>query len=348
MEINHSAYTIAEIISGFKRKDIRINRSYQRSGGIWPPSAQTYFIDTILEKYPFPKLYFHQIYDRTLKKPIMEVVDGQQRLQTILDFAQDKIRLSKASQKHTGLTYSKLDEVTQEAFQMYRVPVDVILAAERPQLLEMFRRMNAYTAPLNPAEKRHSIYQGKFKWFAVELADKISPILEEFGILTTKQIVRMADSELIAELVIVLEEGLINRTESSINNVYKKYDVIFAKEEEYSDIISHFFQVITGQFGELRKTFIMKTYAIHSFFSAYAHIKYGIPNGEANLGFPSRGSDIKIDDETIDKLIQISDAHETKDIEGPYGEYVKAISTTTKAAQRKARTKVLAEVLDPQ
>jgi hypothetical protein len=348
MEINHSAYTIAEIISGFTRKDIRINRSYQRSGGIWPQSAQAYFIDTILEQYPFPKLYFHQIYDRTLKKPIMEVVDGQQRLQTILDFAQDKIRLSKASQKHSGLTYSELDETNQEAFQMYRVPVDVILAAERPQLLEMFRRMNAYTAPLNPAEKRHSIYQGKFKWFAVELADKISPILEEFGILTTKQIIRMADSELIAELVLVLEEGLINRTESSIYNVYKKYDVNFEREEEYANIIRHFFQMIASHFGELRNTFIMKTYAVHSLFSAYTHIKFGIPKGEESLGFPSRGKDIKTDDETLNKLIQISDAHETKDIDGPYGEYVKAaISTTTKAAQRKARTKILADVLDP-
>ena len=61
MEINNSAYTIAEIIGGYTRKDIRINRSYQRSGGIWPSSAQTYFIDTILEKYPFPKLYFLRV-----------------------------------------------------------------------------------------------------------------------------------------------------------------------------------------------------------------------------------------------------------------------------------------------
>ena len=61
----------------------------------------------------------------------------------------------------------------------------------------------------------------------------------------------------------------------------------------------------------------------------------------------SHKNEIRSDDETIAKLIQISDAHEIKDIDGPYGEYVKAaISTTTKAAQRKARTKILAEVLD--
>lgn len=348
MEINHSEYTVAEIIEGFSKKSIRINRSYQRSGGIWPASAKTYFIDTILEKYPFPKLYFHQIYDRVRKKPIMEVVDGQQRLQTIIDFTQDKFRLSKASFKYAGITFSELDETIQEFFLMYRVPVDVILAAERSQLLEMFRRMNAYTAPLNPAEKRHSAFQGKFKWFAVELADRISPILEEFGILTTKQIVRMADAELIAELALVLENGLVNRSEKAINNLYRKYDTEFQVEEEYYRLILDFFEMLTSRFNELRKTHMMKTYAIHSFFSAYAHIRRGIPSGFDDIGFECRRKDIKSDSDTVAKLLEISDAHETKDIEGPHADYVKAaISTTTKVAQRRARTKAIAYIVDP-
>ncbi|WP_348550088.1 DUF262 domain-containing protein, partial [Acidithiobacillus sp.] len=89
MKINHSEYTISELIEQFSRKSIRINREYQRGEGLWPPSAKTYFIDTILEDYPFPKLYFHQIFDRAAKKPIMEVVDGQQRLLTIFEFYND-------------------------------------------------------------------------------------------------------------------------------------------------------------------------------------------------------------------------------------------------------------------
>jgi hypothetical protein len=285
MNTNHSEYTVAEVIEGFTKKSIKINRSYQRSPGIWPISAQTYFIDTILEHYPFPKLYFHQIYDRTRKKPIMEVVDGQQRLQTIIDFTQEKFRLTKASKNYAGMKYSELDEDVQESFQMYRIPVDVILSAERSMLLEMFRRMNAYTAPLNPAEKRHSKYQGKFKWFAVELADRISPVLEEFGILTTKQILRMADAELIAELVLIMEKGLINRSEKAINELYQKYEEKFPNEEEYAQTISDFFKLLALKFGELRKSFIMKTYAIHSFYSAYIHIKKGIPGGLEDIGY---------------------------------------------------------------
>jgi hypothetical protein len=279
----------------------------------------------------------------------MEVVDGQQRLLTIISFVNNEIRLSKASDKYSGMCFSDLDEDEQEAFMMFRVPVDVILAAQRPELLEMFRRMNAYTAPLNAAEKRHSIYQGKFKWFAVELSDQISPILEEYGILTTKQIIRMSDADLISDLVLVLENGLINRTEGEINKLYEKFDQEFDNEEEYFSFIKGFFESLIINFSDLRGTHLMKPYAIHSFFAAYAHIKRGIPNGEEDIGFPSRGEDIKKGAEVIALLNEVADAHETKDIDGKYGEYVSAaISTTTKAAQRKARTKVLANILDPE
>lgn len=348
MEINHSEYTIAEIVEGFSNRTIRINRSYQRSGGIWPISAKSYFIDTILEKYPFPKLYFHQIYDRARKKPVMEVVDGQQRLQAIIDFVQGKFPLSKASHRYAKTRFSELDEGIQELFRMHRVPVDVVLAAEPSQLLEMFRRMNAYTAPLNPAEKRHSKYQGRFKWFAVELADRISPILEEFGILTTKQIVRMADAELIAELILILDAGLINRSEKAINDLYSKYDDEFPVEDDYYRLLLGFFRLLHTRFSELRNTLIMKTYAIHSLFAAYAHIKNGIPGGRDDIGFAPRKANIRTDEDAIADLLEISDAHETKDLEGPYGEYVKAaISTTTKVAQRRTRTRILALTVDP-
>lgn len=348
MEINHSGYTVAELADRFSRREVIINRSYQRGARLWPATAKIYFIDTILENYPFPKIYLYQSYDRAKRKPIMEVIDGQQRLLTVIDFLNDKIRLSRASKKFAGLLFSELPDDVQNLFVMYPIQADVILAAERPQLLEMFRRINAYTAPLNSAEKRHSRFQGRFKWFVIEIADQISPILEEFGILTTKQIIRMADAELIAELVLVLERGLINKSEKATNELYEQYDNVFENEERYADIILEFFNLIPELFNDLRKSFIMKTYAIHSFFSAFAHIKYGIPNGETDLNIPCRHQDIRVGDEVVQQLLTVAAAHETKDIDGPYRQYVQAaIGTTTKVTQRKARTRSLAQILDP-
>ena len=310
MEINHAEYTIAEIVDRFG-KDIRVNRDYQRGGGLWPDSAKVYFIDTILEQYPFPKLYFHQVYDKIKKKPLMEVIDGQQRILTIIDFLNDDIRLTGASQNYKGLLFSDLPEDLQERVRMARIQVDVILATDKTKLLEMFRRMNAYTAPLNPAEKRHAKYQGKFKWFAVEIADRITPVLEQFGILTPKQMIRMADVEFIAELCIVLDSGIRHKSAKAIEDIYKKYDKLFApeKEELFSTAVLSFFDLLSTKFSILRGTHLMKTYAVHSFFTAFAQIQYGIPNGEESVGVPSIRKPVRTDKETISRLQALSDAH---------------------------------------
>jgi len=348
MEINHAEYTIAEIVDRFN-KDIKVNRDYQRGGGLWPDSAKVYFIDTILEQYPFPKLYFHQVYDKIKKKPIMEVVDGQQRILTIIDFLGDNIRLTGASQNYKGLIFSELPEDLQDRVRMARIQVDVILAADKTKLLEMFRRMNAYTAPLNPAEKRHAKHQGKFKWFAVEIADRITPVLEQFAILTPKQMIRMTDVEFIAELCIVLDSGIKHKSSKSIEDIYRKYDKIFPpeKEELFSKVILSFFDLLTTKFSMLRGSYLMKTYAVHSFFCAFAQIQYGIPNGEDSIGVPSHGKSVRIDKDTIACLQALSDAHELKDTEGEFKDYVAATNTTTKEAQRKARSKILARILCP-
>lgn len=345
MNISHSSYSIAELIERFN-KDIRVNKEYQRSGDIWPDSAKAYFIDTIIEGYPFPKLYFYQIYDKKLKKPLMEIVDGQQRIMTIIGFRNNEFKLTSSSLNYAGSSFSDLSEEVQDKYLMTVVQVDVILSSEKSQLLEMFRRMNAYTAPLNSAEKRHSKYQGRFKWFVTEIADRIDGVLEEYGVLSPKQMIRMADAEFIAELLIVLDSGIVHKSAQSLENIYKKYNVSFPKEKEYEKVITSFFNLLVTKFSELKKTHMMKSYALYSFFTAYAQISNGIPNGEIDLGVTCSHSDIKYDKTTLEKLLAISYAQEVKDEDGVYGEYVKAsLSTTTKANQRKIRSKVIAEII---
>lgn len=346
MQINHSEYTISEIVSRFN-KDISVNKDYQRGGGLWPDSAKVYFIDTILEEYPFPKLYFHQIYDKAKQKPKWEVVDGQQRILTIIDFVNNDLRLTGASQNYKGRIFSELSEELQEHFLMSRIQVDVILSAEKTKLLEMFRRINAYTAPLNSAEKRHAKYQGTFKWWAVEIADRITPILEQFGILTPKQMLRMADVEFIAELAIVLDSGIVHKSSKSIDDIYRKFDKVYPNEAHFTKVIVSFFNTLATHFSELRGTHLMKTYAVHSFFCAFAQIQYGIPNGETSIEVKTSGRSIKYDKNTIARLQALSDAHELKDTFGEFKEYVEATNTTTKETQRKARSKVIAKILCP-
>ncbi|MCK4475433.1 MAG: DUF262 domain-containing protein [Methanophagales archaeon] len=71
-------------VSHFRtRKDqYPINREYQREQkGIWSLEDKQYLIDSILKKLALPKFYFRKLDDKKY-----EIVDGQQRLETIWEF----------------------------------------------------------------------------------------------------------------------------------------------------------------------------------------------------------------------------------------------------------------------
>jgi hypothetical protein len=210
----------------------------------------------------------------------------------------------------------------------------------------MFRRINAYTAPLTAAEKRHATYQGAFKWFVVEQADEYAPILDQLEIFTPKQLSRMQDSEFIADLVVVLEKGIVQKSAKTIEDMYKAYDDSFQMAGHCSKVFDDFFKFLSEDLKPLHQTFMMKSYVIHSLFSAYAHCKYGIPNGEEISGLkPKKNLSIDLG-EVVRKLEALASAHEEQDENGPYRDYVKAcMSSTTKANQRSQRFKTLCDVL---
>ncbi|MGO9305795.1 MAG: DUF262 domain-containing protein [Candidatus Korobacteraceae bacterium] len=200
--MEEAKYSIIEIANWIRTRELTINKEYQRSGGLWPKTAKSYFIDTILKGFPFPKIYFHEKVDRELRKPRREIVDGQQRVLTIVEFLDNRLTLTNTSADFEGMTFNDLDDAMKESFYAYTVSVDVIRNAERPEILEMFRRMNAYTLPLNEAEKRQSDYFGEFKSWVNTTLDEFGSILVDWQVLSSRQVLRMLDAELIADFAL--------------------------------------------------------------------------------------------------------------------------------------------------
>ena len=126
------------------------------------PAAKSFLIETILLNYPIPKLSLFQKTDLRSRKTYKEIVDGQQRSRAILEFFEDKFRLSRSCEitEVAGKLYSQLAEEFQQDFLDYSLSVDLFVSANPIEIREVFRRINSYTVPLNPEEKRYSIYLG--------------------------------------------------------------------------------------------------------------------------------------------------------------------------------------------
>ena len=155
-------YRVADFLEWYAKKLLILNPEFQRRS-VWTVSAKILLIDTILRQYPIPKVYIRTKIDVRTKTAIGEVVDGQQRLRTIIEFTEDKFSLSKRAKEYSGLRYSSMPTELQESFLSYGIAVDQLVNASDTEVLEGFARLNSYNVTLNAAELRHARFSGDFK-----------------------------------------------------------------------------------------------------------------------------------------------------------------------------------------
>ena len=348
MKLDENRPSIANLRDMLGRGELLANRDYQRSPGLWPNASRSYFIDTILEGFPFPKIYFHEYLDRKSKKVRTEIVDGQQRITTIQDFLNDKFMLGKNSTRFAGKRFSDLDEDEQDKFLFYTVSTDVIRDAGRSEILQMFRRMNAYTLPLNAAEKRHSEFFGEFKDLVTRVLDH-TLLLSEWEIFTTRQIVRMADAAFVADLILALQQGVVSTSDAKLHSLYKQYDNSFPQSDEVESALRLIFDVVANDLSSIRSSFMTKPFALHALCCAIHHNLVGLPEFSEKTGLIPIGSALGCaSDRAVANLLELAAAHESKD-SSRYPKYVEAMSGgSNRERQRTERIEIICLALRDQ
>lgn len=337
MQITPNNYGVLELLQMLERRELVVNNDYQRGSGLWPDGASSYFIDTMLENYPFPKIYMAEYLDRPQRAIRKEIVDGQQRITTIQRFYNNDLQIVGDS-RFAGQKFDDLDEDYKDRFLSYSVGVDVIRNASSSEILQMFRRMNAYTLPLNEAERRHSSFQGRFKWFVNHLSDEFDEFFTTFGVFTRRQIVRMADAELIAESILALERGIVSTSASNLKDLYSRYDDDFPNLFEYRDKLEASVRFIATELEPLRNSFLMKPYAVQSLITALMHCRFGIEQVSDTLNVQPIGVFAADINRSRQALLELAWAHEAKETEGPHSDYVwGALGGTNRYPRRLAR-----------
>lgn len=353
MRTQHSTVTVADFCRGLARKEYSVNRNYQRSDAVWPQAAKSFLIETILLDYPVPKLSLHQRLELSTRTTVKDIVDGQQRSRAIMDFYENKLRLSRSllTEEYRGRRFSELDKEAQSQFLNYGLNFDVFVAAQAEEVREVFRRMNSFTVPLNPEESRHASFQGPFKWFIHGLSRDFDTAFQACGVFTEKQINRMVDAKLITEIAHALLRGITTTSKASLDKIYRDFDVDFPQQDEVDGAIRAGLDGVLSD-PDIRDTPLLKPYNVYSL--ALAHIQHsGKWEVDDDVQLPSvpdfrageSSYNLSLLAEAISVYEEIGDVDEDGGVApaddappSPYAEFIQATKERTNvASQRKRR-----------
>jgi len=251
IQLSNRMYSIEDIVRLLNKGAINLQPKYQRRRTPWPSNAKTSLIDTIVNNYPIPPIYLREFVSDSGKR-VKEIIDGQQRISTINEFLLNQFSLSKNyfDKDHHNYFFKDLPFEVQQQILDFELFFMAIKGATEKDVISIFSRLNSFSLPVNPQEKRNSLYAGEFKTLAYSLANSYYTFWKTFKIFSDNQIARMRDAEFISELIVIIFEGLEKYQTSLINTYYKKFDMNFPEKEQIQQIIHNLFSIIGGLFDD--------------------------------------------------------------------------------------------------
>jgi hypothetical protein len=228
MNYDVSLQTIAWLRGRRADGTLLISPKFQRRP-VWLEPERSELLATILMKLPFPEVYIQTVLDTQTGQEQLVVVDGQQRITSILMFIDNQISLP-VNDDWQGQYLRDLDEDQLQAFWNYKLVVRGLSNTNDAEIRDLFVRLNTNNVSLNDQELRNSRYKGHFKQAAERFAD--NPLFQEIGLFTARDIRRMLDVEFASELLLLTVEGVTNKKDM-LEDAYLRFETEFPDEARF-------------------------------------------------------------------------------------------------------------------
>jgi hypothetical protein len=206
-------------------EQLQLNPAYQRRS-VWTLKDRKFFLDTIFKGYPCPAIFLHKRIGDS-GRSIYDVVDGKQRLETILMFANNRVAIDSQfpDARLAGKKWHDLGDTERRIFWNYVLPVEQLdfVADETGSVDEAFDRLNRNSRKLESQELRHARFDG---WFATIVeTESQEPFWRAIGVVTNARFRRMKDTQFLSELFLVLiERQQFGFDQQHLDAMYAKYD----------------------------------------------------------------------------------------------------------------------------
>lgn len=262
-EMLKTVYTVGDFISWQKNKVLELSPSFQRRP-VWSPGAKSYLIDTIIRGLPIPIIFLREKKtDLNKLATVREIVDGQQRIRSIISFVAPQLLKDFKPQRDAfqvqrthnneifGKDYEELPDEIKNKILNYQFSVHVLPSSvDDREVLQIFARMNATGVKLNDQELRNAEHYGEFKTSCFNMAAEQLPRWRKWGIFTENNFARMNEVELTSEFALLMIKGITGKTQAAINNAYKDKDENYPEREEIERRFEYVMEIIDDKLGD--------------------------------------------------------------------------------------------------
>jgi len=325
-----STYTTTDFAEWQTAKNLVITPRFQRRA-VWSPQAKSFFIDTLLQGLPVPPIYVRVRQSDDKKKIIREVVDGQQRLKSVLEFIRDEFALSSSlDAPYAGHLFSKLTTAQQDKIRTYSFICEVMTGATDAEVLSIFARLNTYSVKLNDQELRNGRWFGKFKTLVYRISHDHVDFWREHKLFSDSQIARMLEVEFVSELVAAVLEGMQDK-KKSLSDFYDDYDDEFPQQSTVDKRVRECLSVggdILSRGGADSE--FHRSPLFYTLFCCIFHRKYGLPEVESPAGKCWVSSDIRrLAEATLRLSIVLAESKNDEDVASKHAQFIQACSRQT-------------------
>lgn len=242
--------TIQWFYQRHKESALLLSPDFQRNP-VWQSPQKDYLIETILLSLPVPEVYLVNRITPDGDSTYV-VVDGQQRLRTIIEFISEEFTIKHTINSFKNIKkFSDLDSEQKQKFWRYPIVVRDLEDSSDNDVRDLFQRLNKYAFVLNDQELRNARFKGCFLK-AVTMIGEL-PFWTCSGLFSANDIRRMIDLEFISILLATIIGGIFHRKDR-LDEFYVMYEKEFDASNHYIERFQKILELIELIVPDIVKT----------------------------------------------------------------------------------------------
>jgi hypothetical protein len=287
--IQKTVFKVSDFLSWQRAGSLTLSPAFQRRP-VWPKGAKSFLIDTIVRGIPMPIIFLRQKTNPKTLEAQREVVDGQQRLRTIISFVEPKLLADFDAERDSftvdethnadiaGKPFRELPAQIRQKLLDYDFSVEVLPAdTEDRDVLQIFGRMNSTGFKLNEQELRNAEFFGVFKGLMYQLAYEQLDRWRAWRVFSETDIARMLEVEETSDIVITMLDGVHGKNQKQITRYYKDYNRALPARTEITRRFRIVMDALNLQLGEQLPSLAFRRRPLfHTLYTFYYDLTFGL------------------------------------------------------------------------